>query len=102
MKSRLFLTSLFLKYQADLLRFIAYKFGDHHDAEDIVQDAFHNILRIDSPENLENPRAYLYQSAHNIALNRIRKNQRHDSYLSSCDESEVSSPLENGDCPQLC
>lgn len=83
MKSSFFLTTLFSKYQADVHRFISHKFGNSHDAEDIVQDAFHNILRLDEPENLDNARAYLYQTAHNLALNRIRKQRRHDDYLSA-------------------
>ncbi|PCK09588.1 MAG: hypothetical protein COA42_03515 [Alteromonadaceae bacterium] len=94
MKGSQFLTSLFLKYQSDLKRFVANKFGDVHDAEDIVQDTFHNFLRVESPEAIENPRAYLYQSAQNLALNRIRTRNRHDAYISASDETDVSVPLE--------
>ncbi|MFT5084721.1 MAG: RNA polymerase sigma-70 factor (family 1) [Lentisphaeria bacterium] len=87
------LKSIYEKYQTDLLRFIASKFGNRHDAEDIVQDAFHNILTSEKAKTLENPRAYLYKAANNLALNRIRKEQRHSDYREElCDEPEFASP----------
>ncbi len=78
-----FVKSQFARYSTELKRYIAHKFGDSGEAEDIVQDAFHNFLRSEAPENIENPRAYLYQTAHNLALNRIRKQRNHDAYLSA-------------------
>lgn len=84
---------MFVKYQTDLRRFVTLKFGDVDEAEDIVQDAFHNFLRTESPETLENPRAYLYQTAHNLALNRIRKRKHHDQYVAmDHNEEEARSP----------
>jgi RNA polymerase sigma factor (sigma-70 family) len=91
MKATHILSALFEKHQLDLRRLIAHKFKkSHHEAEDIVQDAFHNILRAENIESLENPKAYLYQTASNLALNRIRKNRQHTSYLAGLglDESD--------------
>jgi RNA polymerase sigma factor (sigma-70 family) len=89
MKASHFLATLFAKHQLDLQRLIASKFGKmHHEAEDIVQDAFHNILRAENVEQLENPKAYLYQTASNLALNRIRKHRRHHQYLHDLGVSE--------------
>ena len=85
-------TTIFHRYQNDLLRFVVSKFGNHHDAEDIVQDAFHNILKSASAETIENPRAYLYQAASNLALNRIQKEQRHQDYGSQESDDVVCSP----------
>lgn len=84
--------TLFLQYGTDLKRYVAHKFGDASDADDIVQDAFHNLLRTKAPEDIENPRAYLYQTAHNLALNRIRKQGYHDNYVAEAgnDEEERS------------
>ncbi|WP_075185490.1 RNA polymerase sigma factor [Teredinibacter haidensis] len=71
------LTELYESCQPELLRSIVRKFRKNHaDAEDIIQDAFHNILRADNFESLDNPRAYLYQAASNLALNRIRNQKR--------------------------
>jgi RNA polymerase sigma factor (sigma-70 family) len=91
MKAPHFLSILFAKHQLELRRLIAHKFNKSpHEAEDIVQDAFHNILRAENIESLENPKAYLYQTASNLALNRIRKNRQHTSYLAglNLDESD--------------
>ncbi|MBK8187767.1 MAG: sigma-70 family RNA polymerase sigma factor [Cellvibrio sp.] len=54
-----------------------------------MQDAFHNILRSDNLDQLENPKAYLYQTASNLALNRIRKQKYHENYLASQDFERV-------------
>lgn len=83
-----FISALFCRYQRDLQRFIARKFGDASQAEDIVQDAFHNLLRVDDLESLENPKAYLYQAASNLALNRIRSQRYQTDYLQSLEEGE--------------
>ena len=86
MKAPHFLSTLFEKHQPELLRLIAHKFNkSKHEAEDIVQDAFHNILRAENIESLENPKAYLYQTASNLALNRIRKQKHHNNYLAEQD-----------------
>lgn len=86
MKAPHYLISLFESHQSDLRRLIALKFKkSQQDAEDIVQDAFHNILRADNIDSLENPKAYLYQTAANLALNRIRKQQHHNRYVAGQD-----------------
>ncbi len=83
------LNSLFDKHQLDLRRLIVQKFRkSHHEAEDIVQDAFHNILRANNIETLENPKAYLYQTASNLALNRIRKKRQRTQYLAGLNHDE--------------
>ncbi len=85
--------SLFVQYGTELKRYVAHKFGDSNDADDIVQDAFHNLLKSKSPEELENPRAYLYQTAHNLALNRIRKQRYADNYAAlEHSEEDARSP----------
>lgn len=88
-----FVKSMFLKYSSELTRFVAFKYGSSGDADDIIQDAFHNFLSAENPEKIDNPRAYLYKTANNLALNRIRKNQNHDKYVQSeigNDESALS------------
>lgn len=91
MRAAQFLTTLFEKHQPELRRLISYKFNKtYQDAEDIVQDAFHNILRAENIESLENPKAYLFQTASNLALNRIRKQQHHQRYVAGLDAEETN------------
>lgn len=95
MKGSQYLATLFEKHQPELMRLVVHKFKRmHHEAEDIVQDAFHNILRVDNIDHLENPRAYLYQTASNLALNRIRKHKNQSQYMTEMDESFVEEPSE--------
>jgi RNA polymerase sigma factor (sigma-70 family) len=91
MQAAQFLGALFEKYQPELRRLIAHKFNKtHHEAEDIVQDAFHNMLRAENSESIENPKAYLYQTASNLALNRIRKQKNHHQYINRLDAEETN------------
>lgn len=88
------LDSLFNRYHRELLSFISRKFGNHHDAEDIIQDTFHTLLRAKDIAEIENPRAYLYKAATNLALNRIRSEQRYNARMlelaASDDEFEMN------------
>ncbi len=68
--------TLFKEHQAGLCRFIASKVSDSHEAADLAQDAFHNMMKVEQLEELDNPKAYLYQTAANLAMNRIRKQRR--------------------------
>lgn len=82
--------SLYERYQSDLRHLIVAKFKKNQDdAEDIVQDAFFNVLRAKNIESIVNPKAYLYQAASNLALNRIRKNNYHTEYVASMDDTAV-------------
>ena len=83
--------ALFESHYAELRNLISYKFKkNYHDADDIVQDAFHNILRAENIEHIENPKAYLFQAASNLALNRIRKQKRHCDYIAGLDADETN------------
>ena len=91
MTQRPLFAGLFKKHYAELQRYIAHKFSDADGADDIVQDAFHNLLRTDDLEAIENPRAYLYRSASNLALNRIRNQGYRNQHLQSLDDDEPMS-----------
>ena len=94
MKQHTLLVSLFEKYHTDILKFLRKKFGSHHDAEDIVQDTFHNVLRNVELEEIEHPLPYIYKTANNLALNRIRSQNQHSKYLNSIDIEESGNNLE--------
>lgn len=87
-KSVQFLQGLFRDHNTSLLRFLTRRLSDPDDAEDIAQDAYHNLLRMETPENLENARAYLFQTAANLALNRIRKRGRQRQYAQTLQAQE--------------
>lgn len=69
---------LFNRYYPLIYRTAYRVTGSAEDAEDVVQTLFVRLLRSGLPAGLdENPKAYLYRSAVNAALNVVRSRQRH-------------------------
>lgn len=77
-----------------LVRFLSRKLSDPEEARDIAQDAFHNMMQVEGAEDFDHARAYLFQTASNLALNRMRKRQRQQNYLRS--EEHVAETSEEG------
>jgi RNA polymerase sigma factor (sigma-70 family) len=70
------LSDLYGRYRAELVAFIRRRFGaGPPDPEDIAQQAFANFAALGPRDSIANPRAFLFRTAHNIALN-VRKHQR--------------------------
>ena len=83
---------LFQENHHSLVRFLSRRLSDSEEARDIAQDAIYKMMQVKNAEHLEHARAYLFQTAANLALNRIRKRKRHDQYLQ---EVGVSEPNEH-------
>lgn len=56
----------FERYHAQLLRFLTRGLGERTDAQDLAQEVFLRILRVDDPDLIRHPRAYLYRVAVNV------------------------------------
>ena len=67
-----FVVSLFQEQQSPLLRFLISRFRDSEDAAEIAQETWLRIHRLKNPEHLKNPRAFLFQTASNLAIDRSR------------------------------
>ena len=94
MKYLEFVKSLFVDYSDELRHFVTRVTGNSADAEEIVQDAFHNFLSTKNAQEIENPRAYLYKTANHLALNRMRKNKYHDNYINTLNFEDGTISLE--------
>lgn len=81
--SESFLQDMFKQHNAALMRFLKRKLSNHEDALEVAQDAYQKMLGHEEPEKLENARAYLFQIASNIAIDRLRRGQLHNKYLQS-------------------
>ena len=67
------LKQLYDRYWTDLCRHIRATFGSGAaDPQDVAQSAFARFLSIDDRQTVENPRAFLYTTARNIALDITR------------------------------
>jgi len=65
------LTRLFEEMAPGLRRYLA-RFGPGISADDIAQDAFARLAAA-KPGSIEAPRAWLFRTAHNIALNELKR-----------------------------
>lgn len=67
---------LFVEHNAALLRFISAKVGSEQEAKEIVQEAYVHLLRLNHHEAVSYLRAFLYKTAANIAVDRLRQRRR--------------------------
>jgi RNA polymerase sigma factor (sigma-70 family) len=67
---------LFVEHNAALLRFISAKVGSEQEAREIAQEAYVHLLRLDQHEAVSYLRAFLFKTAANIAVDRLRQRRR--------------------------
>ena len=71
------LTALVNLYSEDLTRFIYRIVGNYHDAEELMIDAFTQLMRNkDRINNHSALKSYLFTTGKNLALNFLKKNKR--------------------------
>jgi RNA polymerase sigma-70 factor (ECF subfamily) len=65
------------RWNAGLTRFLRSRVSNQIDAEDLAQEVYVRLLRIESLELIEEPQAYVYRMASNVASEwRLRASQR--------------------------
>lgn len=67
---------LFREHNAALLRFIAAKVGSAQEAREIAQEAYVHLLQLDRPGAISFLRAFLFKTAANLAIDRLRQRNR--------------------------
>jgi RNA polymerase sigma factor (sigma-70 family) len=69
------LTHAFIASKSALTRFLAGFFVNKEDIEDTLQDTYANVLAalVERKAEVDEPQAYLFRVARNIALNRIKR-----------------------------
>lgn len=79
---------IFRKYQSQLQRFIARRVDSKEDGEDILQDVFYQLSRIDMVENpIQQVSSWLYAVTRNLIIDRSRKQREEEMpYLNKSDE----------------
>ena len=68
-----FLRALFERHGTVLRRFLSSRFGDDANVDDIAQEAWIRMHRVQHPERLDNARAFLFQTAANLAVDHLRR-----------------------------
>ncbi|MCC7463559.1 MAG: sigma-70 family RNA polymerase sigma factor [Gammaproteobacteria bacterium] len=74
--ARIDVERLFRDHNAALLRFIAARVGSEHEAREIAQEAYVHLLQLDQPGAISYLRAFLFRTAANLAIDRLRQRGR--------------------------
>ena len=70
-----FITRIFRQYYGELSKFLTQKLRSEHEAADVAQDAYVRMLCLEHPEEIRHPRAFLYRTASNLAVDSLRRQQ---------------------------
>ena len=66
---------IFREHNEALVRFLALRVRSQQEAKDIAQEAYVRLLQLDRPEAVSFLRAFLFRTAANLAVDRIRHEQ---------------------------
>jgi RNA polymerase sigma factor (sigma-70 family) len=69
---------LFREHNEALLRFLQSRLHSQQDAREVAQEAYVRLLSLHSPGAVSYLRAFLFQTAANLALDRLRRGQVHN------------------------
>jgi len=75
-----FLHQLFLKHAHEISAFLSGRWPKQQDVADIVQESFLRLSQYPNPEAIRNPRAFLFQTAANLAVDHHRRIKIRDRY----------------------
>jgi RNA polymerase sigma-70 factor (ECF subfamily) len=76
-----FLSDLITQQAAALERYLARKLDNPDDAAEVAQEAYLRLHRLEQPQELDNPRAFLFQVASNLAVDQLRRRNLHVRFL---------------------
>jgi RNA polymerase sigma factor (sigma-70 family) len=68
-------TRLFREHNEALVRFLALRLRSQQEAKEIAQEAYVRLLKLDQPGAVSFLRAFLFKTAANLAVDRIRHEQ---------------------------
>lgn len=66
---------LFQEHNEALIRFLALRLRSQQDAREVAQEAYVRLLKLDQPGAVSFLRAFLFKTAANLAIDRIRREQ---------------------------
>jgi RNA polymerase sigma-70 factor, ECF subfamily len=83
---------IFAQLREPIYRYLVVTFGAGAEAEDIVQESFIRLYReLSAGKQIENPKAWLYRTAHNLAINQIK----HQQFIAPLGEMEWAEIVES-------
>jgi len=70
-------TTVVESYARDLRRYLARRLGKPHEVDDLAQEVYARLLRVDDSKQIEKPLAFLYGVAAHVLADHRLANQRH-------------------------
>lgn len=89
-----FVHSLFDDHGKALRRFLQARFGRDADVDDIAQEAWMRMQRVRDPAGLENARAFLFQTAANLAVDHLRRVDFERQHFTPDEDGVADAPVE--------
>lgn len=84
------ISEAFLENRTFLKRFLARFFSDQQDIEDVAQETYLRAYVAEQQKEIEQPKAYLFRIAKNLALTHLtKKSKKITDYLEECGEFMV-------------
>ena len=93
------ISRLYRESYSDLFSFLLNRLSDRQEAQDLAQEAYLRLLRIDRDEMIRQPRAYLYRIAANLVYEFRMKYRR--GVLGQATSGEEVDELAAADNPEL-
>ncbi|MGI9325498.1 MAG: sigma-70 family RNA polymerase sigma factor [Pseudomonadales bacterium] len=76
-----FVSNLYSQQATPLVKYLTARFRNAEEAKEIAQEAWLRFFRLPAPEELENAKAFLFQTASNLAIDRARRATLEQRYL---------------------
>ncbi len=86
--------ALFDRHGSALRRFLQGRFGPDADVDDISQEAWVRMQRLEHPERLDNARAFLFQTAANLAVDHLRRVEFERRHFTPDEEGVADAPAD--------
>ncbi|MEM7099840.1 MAG: RNA polymerase sigma factor [Pseudomonadota bacterium] len=87
-----FIADLFSHQSTPLVKYLTARFRSVDEAQEVAQEAWLRLYRLEKPETLDNAKAFLFQTASNLSIDRIRRQNLERKYQP--DSEEVSQSVE--------
>ena len=67
---------IYRDYNEALVRFLSARLHSEQDAQEVAQEAYVRMLKLDEPNTVRHLQSYLFRTAANLAIDRLRRSQR--------------------------
>jgi RNA polymerase sigma-70 factor (ECF subfamily) len=74
------IAQIFREHNQSLLQFLAGRLASEQDAKEVAQEAYVRVLQLDKPEGVSFLRAFLFKTAANLAIDRVRRRRTSETH----------------------